>query len=231
MTTVVHQSNYIPWRGYFYLINKADVFVFYDEVQYTKNDWRNRNIIYTKNGHQWLTIPMSSTAVKQKISEASIEDDKWQNLHYKSLLLGYKSAPFFFQLEEIIEDYLLNKNWHNLSDLNQYLIKRICEKIGIKTKIINSTDFILKDGKRDRLLYLLEQIECSLYLTGPSAKDYLVGFEDEFKERGIEIDYLEYPLFPEYKQLKEPFEQNVSILDLIANVDINEILPKYINIT
>src|SRR3954469_16903743 len=98
MKVVVLQSNYVPWKGYFDLIHDADLFVFYDEVKYTKNDWRNRNKIFTTNGVQWLTIPISKDAVKQKISQVEIKDNGWQELHYKSLFFGYKSAPFFNQL-------------------------------------------------------------------------------------------------------------------------------------
>src|SRR6185436_3137217 len=101
-TFVVLQSNYLPWRGYFDLIHDADLFIFYDEVQYTKNDWRNRNIIYTKNGKQWLTIPIAQDAVKRKISEVVIQDPAWQERHYKTLHLGYKSAAQYRQLEVLM---------------------------------------------------------------------------------------------------------------------------------
>src|SRR3954469_1788276 len=92
MKVVVLQSNYVPWKGYFDLIHDADLFIFYDEVQYTKNDWRNRNRIVTKNGPQWLTIPIPHEAVHQKISEVLLpKDGDWQKLHWKSLFFGYKA--------------------------------------------------------------------------------------------------------------------------------------------
>src|SRR4051812_8183445 len=109
MKVVILQSNYIPWKGYFDLINDADIFVFYDEVKYTKNDWRNRNKIYTKNGMQWLTIPIHKDAVKQKISEVEMPDNSWQELHHKSLEFGYKSAPYYKQLEPLLTELYLNQ--------------------------------------------------------------------------------------------------------------------------
>src|SRR4051812_45940055 len=99
MKVAVLQSNYVPWKGYFDLIHDVDLFVFYDEVQYTKNDWRNRNRIYTKNGLQWLTIPVSRDSVHQKISEVKLPSNSWREQHWKSLAFGYAQAPHFTQLE------------------------------------------------------------------------------------------------------------------------------------
>src|SRR5213075_1126236 len=103
MKVVILQSNYIPWKGYFDLIHDADVFVFYDEVKYTKNDWRNRNKIYTKNGLQWLTIPIGNEAVKSKISEVGLTSSQWQSQHRKAIELGYANAKYFEQLEPVLD--------------------------------------------------------------------------------------------------------------------------------
>ena len=223
MKVAVLQSNYIPWKGYFDLINEVDLFIFYDEVQYTKNDWRNRNRIYTKNGLQWLTIPIAADAVKGKISEVTLQPEKWQQLHFKSLQLGYKSAPCFLQLEELINDYLIRKQWNSLKDLNQYLIKTIATKIGITTKFEDSTKYNLTGDRVTRLLNLIKQTGASAYISGPSAKNYLDGYEKVFHENNIELSYKFYPDYKEYKQLSVPFEQHVSIVDIIANINYNNI--------
>src|SRR5436305_3143233 len=102
MRAVVLQSNYVPWKGYFDLIQNADVFVYYDEVQYTKNDWRNRNRICSKNGHHWLTIPVSRDAVKLKISEVPLPDSCWQLDHFKTLSHSYLPAPYFRQIQPLL---------------------------------------------------------------------------------------------------------------------------------
>src|SRR3954466_7356015 len=102
MRVVVLQSNYLPWKGYFDLIQNADVFVYYDEVQYTKNDWRNRNRICSKNGVHWLTIPIARDAVRLRISEVPLPDVRWQRDHFKTLTFSYRRAPYFEQIEPLL---------------------------------------------------------------------------------------------------------------------------------
>ena len=227
MKVVILQSNYIPWKGYFDLIQDADIFVFYDEVQYTKNDWRNRNKIYTKNGLQWLTIPVSKDAVNGKISEVKLTPE-WQELHFKSLYLGYKSAPYFFQLEELINDYLKEKKWESLKELNQYLIVKISRLIGLDTRFLDSAAFTLAGDKIERLLDLLTQVGATEYISGPSGMNYLSEANHLFTAKNIKLSFKKYPEFVPYKQLHEPFENAVSILDLIANIEYSQI-KKYCN--
>ena len=223
MKAVVLQSNYLPWKGYFDLIHDADVFVFYDEVKYTKNDWRNRNKIYSKNGLQWLSIPIAKDAVKQKISEVKITDSTWQQLHFDSLYFAYKRAPYFEQLEKLLIDFYKEKQWESLSGLNQYCIKELASFIGINTIFKNSKDFTLTEGRVERLINLLEQIGAKQYISGPAAKDYLAGSENLFNDKHIEISFKDYSGYPSYQQLSQPFENYVSIVDLIANVHQDEI--------
>ncbi len=223
MKVVILQSNYVPWKGYFDLINEADIFVFYDCVKYTKNDWRNRNIIYTKNGKQWLTIPIEGSATNQLIEEVEIKDSNWQKLHFKSLFFGYKKAPYFHQLEELITDYLQEKEWTSLSQLNQYLIQKISRKIGIKTEFRQATDFDMSGDRIERLFFILEDLKATEYISGLAAKSYLDGQEYRFEDKNILLSFKNYPSYPSYTQLSEPFEQGVSILDLIANVEWKEI--------
>ncbi len=222
MRVVVLQSNYIPWKGYFDLIHDADVFCFYDEVQYTKNDWRNRNKIYSKNGLQWLTIPIHKDAVKQKISEVLLPDN-WQKDHYKTLQLSYSRAPFFGQLKELMDDLYVNSSFKTLSEFNHYSTKKIAEYLGITTRFDNSANYKLKDDKLERLISLLCDLKATEYISGPAAKDYLTGHEDLFTEKGIKLSYKSYSGYKPYKQLIEPFEHGVSILDLIANVERSQI--------
>lgn len=217
------QSNYIPWKGYFDLIHDADQFIFYDEVKYTKNDWRNRNKIYTKNGLQWLSIPVDSHFVNRKISEVIFRNDSWQELHYKSLTFGYRSAPYFMQLDELVNDYLVEKKWSYLKDLNQYLIKKISEKIGIRTVFKDSAVFNLEGDRIHRLLNLLIQANASEYISGPSARGYIEPHIDLFNKYNIKVTFKQYPEYKTYKQLCLPFEQHVSIIDMVAHIEWNEI--------
>lgn len=226
MKVVILQSNYIPWKGYFDLINDADVFCFYDEVKYTKNDWRNRNRIYPKNGLQWLSIPINKDAVKQKISEVELPAD-WQHQHYNTLKFAYGRAPFYAALEKLMQEMYLDNNFSRLSEFNQFSIKKIAAYLGIKTQFVNSGDYELKGDRVERLINLLKDIGATEYISGPAAKDYLNGQEHYFSENGIQLTYKNYGGYPEYEQLVKPFENYVSIVDLIANVS-KEDTGKYI---
>ena len=218
MKVAILQSNYIPWKGYFDLIQEVDVFVIYDCVKYTKNDWRNRNIIYPKHGKQWISIPIPSSSVKLCIDEVRIPDARWQELHAKTLSMGYARAPYFHQLQELINDFLIDKQWDNLSALNIGLIQWISNRVGFKTKIRNAREFSLQQDRVERLLGILEAIGATEYLSGPAAAAYLDGRESLFRDRGIKLRYKIYGPYLPYKQIKEPFEPTVSIVDLIANV-------------
>jgi len=227
MRVAILQSNYLPWRGYFDLISNVDTFVFYDCVQYTKNDWRNRNIIYTKNGKMWLTIPIAASAVKMNIDQVRLVNSEWQKKHAKSLRIGYCQAPFFYQVDELISTFYIDRQWEFLSALNIELISWICKKIGIRTELRNAREFPLKEDRVERLLGILDALGATEYLSGSAAASYLDGLENLFHERGIDLKYKDYSNYPVYDQISKPFESAVSIVDLIANLDWLEI-PKYI---
>lgn len=229
MKVVVLQSNYIPWRGYFDLINTADIFCFYDEVKYTKNDWRNRNQIYTKNGLAWLSIPISKDAVKAKISDVELIDNRWQKRHFKTIYQTYNKAPFFAKILPLLEDVYMQKSWVNLSELNQYFIKLICEYIQIETPLVDSKEYNLSEGRIERLANLIQQLKGTEYISGPSGHNYLKGNESLFKEKGIELHYKSYKGYPHYLQNKIPFKNQVSIIDLLSFVPRNQLL-EYISI-
>lgn len=217
MKTVVLQSNYIPWRGYFDLILEADLFVFYDEVQYTKNDWRNRNKIADKNGPFWLTIPIPKEAVKQKISEVQLPVGNWKEEHLKKIHSSYSKSLFYSEVFEMLIT-IFKREFVSLSSLNQAIIVEICKKAGIKTEFKNSADFTLANERLERLIDLLKQCNCSTYISGPSAKNYLKGNEHLFNEVNINLKYKEYKPYPVYQQNCPTYEPNISILDTLFHV-------------
>jgi hypothetical protein len=221
MKVVILQSNYIPWKGYFDLLHDADVFVFYDEVKYTKNDWRNRNRIYTKDGVQWLSIPVNKDAVKQKISEVALPATNWRNDHINKLTGAYKKAPFFEQLEAFMKDVYFAGHIL-LSAFNQYIIQKIAMQLGCTTKIINADQLLLEGDRIERLINILKQLNASEYISGPAAAGYLQGKEHLFSDNNITLSYKSYNHYPEYRQLHQPFEQYVSVVDMIANVSWND---------
>ena len=212
---VVLQSNYIPWKGYFDLINDADVFIFYDDLQFTKNDWRNRNKIKTEQGLRWLSIPVGSNA-KRLICDVALNDASWQKCHWNSLQRQYEKCSFFKLYREFFEDIYLNRIWTNLSELNHALIKTIAQDIlGIKTQFRDSREFALHGKKLDRLLDLVLQSEATHYITGPAARGYIEPAR--FAEMKVELVWKDYSHYPEYAQAHPPFEHGVTILDLLFN--------------
>ncbi|MEQ7050299.1 WbqC family protein [Paenibacillaceae sp. P-4] len=209
----VLQSNYIPWKGYFDIINDVDLFIFYDDVQYTKNDWRNRNKVKTPQGTQWITIPVSASS-EALIHEAGFQNLQWTSKHYKTLAALYSKAPYFKKYKEFLEYVYVERKWESLSELNQYLITYIShEFLGITTKFMDSREFYTEGKRLERLINLLKEADATSYLSGPAAKSYIES--DRFKEEGIELIYKDYSNYKEYDQFHPPFDHYVTILDLL----------------
>jgi len=209
------QSNYIPWRGYFDLINKVDVFVIYDEVQYTKNDWRNRNIIKTPNGPMWLTIPVRQLNLEQKINETRVSLKNWNIKHWNSIKANYTKAPYFKLYEEQFKELYLGMDTDLLSEINLKFIHAINDILGIKTEIIDSVSLNLNGNKNERLVDAVTKLNGTHYLSGPAAKDYLdTGL---FEKNNIRVEWMEYSNYSPYQQLFPPFSNQVSSLDTIFN--------------
>ena len=155
------QSNYIPWKGYFDLIHDVDLFVFYDDVQYTVRDWRSRNVIKTPNGFLWLSVPVGANR-NRLINEVAIDSNEWQQTHWKSICQNYKKAKYFLLYRDFFEEIYLNRMWDNLSKLNQFLIEHIAKEfLQIKTKFANSTEFHRNGEKQAAILSLLESTGAS----------------------------------------------------------------------
>ena len=211
------QSNYIPWKGYFDIIGSVDEFVIYDCVQYTKNDWRNRNKIKTPKGTEWITIPCNFSSSSQKINETKVTNHLWANKHYKTLVQYYSKAKHFKQYETIFKDlYKELETEEFLSNINYKFIITINKILGIDTKISKCEDFNLVEGQTLRLLQICKDAGANIYLSGPAAKDYLD--EGMFEKENIKVEWMNYGGYREYEQLNPPFEHGVSILDLIFNV-------------
>ncbi len=210
------QSNYIPWKGYFDLIAAVDEFILYDDVQYTRRDWRNRNQIKTPQGLQWLTVPVKVKGkYHQTIRQTEIDDVDWAETHWKSLCQNYRRAKHFEVIAQELEPLYLQTVHSHLSRLNRTLIEWVCSKLGIKTKISNSWDYRLIDGKTERLADLCAQVGANEYISGPAARGYID--ETIFGERGIKLTWFDYTGYPGYPQLWGDFIHTVSIVDLLFN--------------
>lgn len=210
------QSNYIPWKGYFDLIGLVDEFILFDDMQYTRRDWRNRNLIKTADGLKWLTIPVEVKGKYfQKIRDTRISEKNWNKKHWASIQASYSRAPFFKDYRSFFEQLYLECTCQYLSDVNRMFLERICGLIGIQTRITMSMDYGIVEGKTERLVDLCVKSRSSSYLSGPSAKDYID--ESLFEKQHIDLNFINYSGYPHYRQLFPPFEHGVSIIDLIFN--------------
>ena len=210
------QSNYIPWKGYFDLMNMVDEFILFDDVQYTRRDWRNRNKIKTPNGLVWITIPVDvKKKYYQKINETRIADRNWTKKHWMTIFHNYAKAPYFQNYKEQFEAIYLNMKETYLSQVNYQFIQLINTILGVKTRLSWSSDYLLIEGKSERLISLCKQAKATEYISGPTAKGYID--EDLFKQENITLTWMNYSGYPEYHQLFPPFEHKVSIIDLIFN--------------
>ena len=210
------QSNYIPWKGYFDMIAAVDEFILYDDMQYTRRDWRNRNQIKTSQGLQWLTVPVRVKGkYDQKIRDTEIDGTDWALTHWKALAQNYRKAPHFDEIAAWLEPLYLAKTYTNISQLNRQFIESVCDYLGIKTVISNSWDYTLLDGKTERLADLCKQAGGTEYISGPSAKDYVEA--NVFADMNIKLTWFDYAGYPEYPQQWGDFTHGVTILDLLFN--------------
>jgi hypothetical protein len=152
------QSNYIPWKGYFDLVHSVDEFVLFDDVQFTRRDWRNRNKIKSPQGLKWLTIPVEVKGkYLQKIQETAISDSSWAVTHWKTLQQFYSNAPFWGLYHDLLEDLYLDCTSNLLSVVNQRFLSAICRTLNITTRITSSANYALADGKTERLISICKQ--------------------------------------------------------------------------
>lgn len=218
------QSNYIPWKGYFDLVNMVDEFILYDDMQYTRRDWRNRNKIKTPQGLLWLSIPVQTKGnYHQSIKDTMIDDPNWNAQHWKTIKHHYARAKWFSKYAETFEELYRDTSERHLSKINHRFLTAICSLLGIETRITWSMDYRLADGKTERLVELCKQAGATEYISGPAAKDYIEA--DLFAQEQIELSWMDYSGYPRYEQLHGAFEHHVSIIDFILNEGPDA--PKY----
>jgi len=215
-TCVILQPSYIPWRGYFHQIQKAELFIFYDDVQYDKRGWRNRNRIKTPSGVKWLTIPVHSRGAQTEhipINQIRIcWDTSWNQEHWRTIEYAYHKTPFYEAYAPEISR-LYNIQYELLADFTVELTQVLARMLGIiQTRFLRSSSLPVEGQKTDRLLNILKQVGATHYISGPSARDYVE--EDKFSAAGIGLEYMDYN-YPEYPQLYPPYDPQVSILDLL----------------
>jgi hypothetical protein len=213
---VILQPSYIPWRGYFDQIRRADLFVFYDDVQYDKHGWRNRNQIKTAHGKRWLTIPVHAAGATHGVPIKDVRIDwskPWADQHLKSLTASYARAPFFRKYLPLIESFYHRTDEH-IADFTIATTVALAGELGIRqTQFMRASELEGIQGSRTtRLIEILRRVGADHYISGPSARDYVQT--DEFATAGIRLEYMEYE-YPEYPQLHPPYDPHVTVLDLL----------------
>jgi hypothetical protein len=216
MKVAIIQPNYIPWKGYFDIIHDVDTFVFLDDVQYTVRDWRNRNQIRLPGGGKtWLSVPVVGGRNQRIDSVAVDESQGWRRKHLEALRHSYGRAPHF---EPYYSRFaaVLERPWPRLVDLDVALTEMVCDWLGCRRRFERASTLQASGSKDDRLIELVQRVGGDHYLSGPSARDYIVP--EKFAAAGITLAYHDYAGYPEYPQIASPFDPYVSILDLMFAV-------------
>lgn len=214
---LITQSNYVPWKGYFDAIHHCDEFVLYDDMQYTKQDWRNRNKIKTPKGTEWISIPVEKRGrLQRRIRDTRIVDRGWAGAHWRKLREYYAEAPCLPELRDWVEGlYGRAAELGYLSEVNHLFLREICDFLGIGTPFRWSDEFELAEDRSQRLVDICLATGATEYWSGPAARAYLD--ESLFTAHGLAVHYFDHSGYAEYPQLHPPFEHGVSILDLLLN--------------
>jgi len=215
MKLVILQPGYLPWLGFFDQLAQSDIFVFYDDVQYDKHGWRNRNRIKTSQGPQWLTVPVLTTSKNLPlIKDTQIDNGtNWPKRHLEGIRQNYSRSPFFDLLFPELGT-LYSKSWQYILDLDTSLITLLTRLLGLNRKILFSSELSIEGYQTERLINFCKLLKVDKYLTGSAARSYLK--EERFKEENIELSYHDYP-HPKYNQLYGEFIPYLSTIDLVFN--------------
>lgn len=215
-TVAIMQPTFLPWIGYFSLIDQVDTFVFLDSVQFDKRSWQQRNRIKTAQGAQYLSVPVLSKGKRdQKICEVEIDtSQKFQIRHLKTIENNYRKAPYFLKYWQDFKDQFL-KEYSFLSDLNIILIKWFCEKLGLNPDFLFASKLNVEGKKVELLIDICRKTNADCYLSPLGSKTYI---EDNnlFEKQGIMLQYQDY-VHPQYSQLYSGFISHLSVLDLLLN--------------
>lgn len=215
MIITIHQPNYLPWLGFFYKLSLADVLVFLDNVQFTKNGYQNRTEIKTSQGKQWLTVPVLTKGKPQQLTNAVEIDNKidWRKNHWKTIVQNYSKSPHFALIAPLLEEAYA-KEWCRLVDLNEKLIQGVCKILGLELRFVKASELNVPGTGSALLLNICQVLKADTYISGPSGKDYLDV--NAFNANNVKLDFSAFKC-PPYPQMWGNFIPNLSVIDLIAN--------------
>lgn len=213
MIIAIHQPQHLPWLGYLDKIDKANIFVLLDNVQYKKNEWVNRNKIKTVSGSQWITVPVSYSH-PEKINNVRIDNKtNWGKKHLHALITNYSKSDYFKKHLPFFED-VYSRTWEYLSSLNLHIIEYLIKAFNIKTELVLASDFELSEEPTERLIDICKTLKGDVYLSGAHGRNYLNT--ERFKEENIEVVFQDFK-HPVYKQLYGEFLTFMSSIDLLFN--------------
>jgi hypothetical protein len=211
------QSCYVPWIGFFDLISRCDEYIVFDQVQFAKRHWHNRNRIKTPKGAEWLTIPvLTKSRMEQPIDEVEISEP-WAERHWRSLEYNYKKSAHFSAEQDVVRSWFeAVDKLRLLTEINTFLLRQLADWFGLSVRIVPDREYAAEGRQTERLLSLCKSAAATCYISGPSAKAYLD--ESIFLREGIEVEWMSYGPYPEYPQLYGDFDIAVSVLDQIFNL-------------
>lgn len=215
-TAVILQPSYLPWRGVFDLVRRADVFVFYDDVQYDKHGWRNRNRFKTAQGTQWLTVPVNA---RGNVDEGLLLRDtrivwatNWAKKHLATIRQSYARAPHLARYAPLLEAIFARRD-ELLCNLTIDTTMLLAKELGLTTtRFVRSSELGCKGERTERLIEIVRAVGADHYLSGPSAKDYIDP--TLFERAKVGLEYIVYD-YPAYEQLHGAYDPQVSVLDLL----------------
>lgn len=216
MVIGILQPGYLPWLGFFEQLFRSDVFVVYDDVQYDKNGWRNRNRIKTASGPQWLTVPVSADFSRRPAVNAVTIDNRsdWRRKHFLSIKQNYSQAPFFSDHIGLFEEAYA-RTWDRLLDLDMHFLSKLAQALGLGGKrIVLSSSLGVGGDKVDRLAAICKNLGADTFYEGAAGRDYLRA--SDFEPHGIRLEFQDYR-HPAYPQLYGRFLPYLSVVDLLFN--------------
>ena len=220
MRVAIHQPNYLPWIGFFCKMSRCDIFVSLDSVEFPNRGINHRNKIRTKEGWDWLTIPIEKKCIGNQIREVKLpQDTGWWKKHWNTIIANYSKSAFFSEYKGFFEDLYREKRQEKLQDLNEAIILHLAEIFLIKPKFLRASELDLDFSlhKTDFILDILHTVGCTTYITGTGGSQTFLDVE-EFKKTGIEVNYLKVDT-REYRQRFSGFEPYMSAIDVLFNIN------------
>lgn len=212
-TVVIMQPTFVPWSGLFEQIRLADVFVHFDDAQFSKGGLTNRVKIKTARGPKWLTVPLMNLRLGQSINEVRMDRTNWRRSHLDKLRQAYADAPFVDDMLAIVET-VYGEPHVGIAALDIAAIEACCRYLRITTQCVRSRELDIDAIGSERVLRIVQELGADVYVTGHGAANYLD--HEAFDTAGVRVEYMAYQR-REYPQLHGPFDPHLSVLDLIAN--------------